>query len=286
MTNKTKCCDKALLPVDSPLGKSVEYSEHYQPSLLFAISRQEKRDELSIGRRLPFTGEDIWTAFELSWLSPSGLPQVAIGEFRFLAESPKIVESKSFKLYLNSLNQSRFADREAVRQSIQQDLTEITGAQVSVILFGLDKPTHQISQFSGECIDSQDLSIEQYSYQPSLLESANNSGSSTEVSESLYSHLLKSNCLITNQPDWASILIQYRGEKIDREVLLRYLISFRSHNEFHEQCVERIFSDLMKYCRLEELTVYARYTRRGGLDINPWRSNHLSSMANIRLVRQ
>lgn len=267
-----------------PLGKEVEYQSTYNPDLLFAIARQEKRSELGIKTILPFVGEDIWNAFELSWLNDNGLPQVAIAEFRFSANSPNIIESKSFKLYLNSLNQSPFKNRAGLKQTLESDLSSFTGSKVSVSLQSVDSiESHQISSFKAVCIDAQDLKITQYDYEPQLLKL---SDESRVVTESLYSNLLKSNCLITNQPDWGSVYIQYKGNKISQESLLKYLISFRTHNEFHEQCVERIYMDIMQYCKPIELTVYARYTRRGGLDINPWRSNCLKSISNIRLSRQ
>jgi 7-cyano-7-deazaguanine reductase len=273
---------------NSPLGKTVDYSGNYQPSLIFPIARQEKRDELGLSGDLPFTGEDIWNAYEISWLNAKGLPQVAIAEFRFLSSSVNIVESKSLKLYLNSLNQTIFDDMSSVQAIVAKDLSEAAGCDVGVVLKAVDSNVdHSIQSFSADCLDSIDVEVAYYDYDVSLLEmESNHLESNHVVCESLCSHLLKSNCLITNQPDWASVLIQYKGAKICHASLLKYLVSFRTHNEFHEQCVERIFTDLLKYCQPEELTIYARYTRRGGLDINPWRSNCLSTMENIRLSRQ
>lgn len=273
----------------NPLGKSAEYLGKYDAGLLFPIARQQKREELGIITGLPFSGEDIWNAYELSWLNSKGLPQVAIAEFRFPVNSPKIVESKSFKLYLNSLNQTSFNNMDSVQSCICKDLSEAVGAKVEVVIRDLDNLICcSISHFEATCIDSQNITIDQYEYDASLLKlvSGPRSGTPNDVREVLCSHLLKSNCLITNQPDWASIFIQYKGAKIDQSALLGYLVSFRTHNEFHEQCVERIYVDIMKYCQPKELTVYARYTRRGGLDINPWRSNCVNSMENIRLSRQ
>lgn len=268
---------------NSPLGKRVDYSASYQASLLFPIARQEKRDELCLSGEMPFTGEDIWNAYELSWLNVSGLPQVAIAEFRFPSTSTNIVESKSLKLYLNSLNQSVFDGLPSIQRVIAKDLSESVGCDVKVVLRAVDsKNDHVIRSFRADCIDTINAKVDQYDYDVTLLELESNE----IVSERLCSHLLKSNCLITNQPDWASVLIRYKGAKISHESLLKYLISFRTHNEFHEQCVERIFIDILSNCRPEELTVYARYTRRGGLDINPWRSNCVNSMDNVRLSRQ
>jgi len=281
----------------NPLGKAVEYDGKYQAELLFPICRQVKRDELGLKpdsqKALPFRGADIWNAYELSWLNLKGLPQVGIAEFIFPANSDNIIESKSFKLYLNSLNQSSFENRTALQAILEKDLSNAVGlyginSRVVVKIRGVEEiDENMINSFRADCIDDQDIMIDQYDYTPSLLTLANCELSSAEiVQENLCSHLLKSNCLITNQPDWASVFIQYKGAKIRHEALLKYLVSFRTHNEFHEQCVERIFCDILKYCQPEELTVYARYTRRGGLDINPWRSNCVTSMDNIRLVRQ
>jgi len=270
----------------NPLGSPVEYSSQYQPSLLFQIARKDKRNELGIEGSPKFSGEDIWNAYEISWLKPNGLPQIAIGEFRVPASSPSIIESKSLKLYLNSLNQTVFESKSAVEDIIRTDLSHETDSRVSVALTNVDSPEHHaISQLKADCIDADDIKIDKYEYDPCLLEFELSTGEES-VKETLCSHLLKSNCLITNQPDWASILIEYKGKKISRSSLLKYLVSFRTHNEFHEQCVERIYLDIMHYCQPQELTVYARYTRRGGLDINPWRSNCVNSMKNTRLSRQ
>jgi 7-cyano-7-deazaguanine reductase len=270
----------------NPLGSPAEYSSQYLPTLLFPIARKDKRNELGIESHPKFFGEDIWNAYEISWLNSNGLPQVAIGEFRFPASSPNIVESKSLKLYLNSFNQTTFESKSAVEDIIRTDLSHETDSKVSVALTNVDSPEHHaIEQLKADCVDTIDIKIDKYEYDPCLLELED--GAKQEiVEESLCSHLLKSNCLITNQPDWASIFIEYNGQKISRSSLLKYLVSFRTHNEFHEQCVERIYLDIMRLCQPKELTVYARYTRRGGLDINPWRSNCVTSMRNIRLSRQ
>ncbi len=268
----------------NPLGKTTQYISHYEPELLFAIARSEKRDELS-ERYLSFVGEDIWNAYEISWLNQKGLPQVAIGEFRVNADSQYIIESKSLKLYLNSFNQTKFAEKQDVIETLRKDLSKVAGTSVTVELFSPESFNQfQVSELNGELIDNLDVEIENYAYTPEMLISK--AISDDLVNETLVSHLLKSNCLITSQPDWASIQISYQGNPINRENLLKYLVSFRSHNEFHEQCVERIFADIKKYCQPEKLSVYARYTRRGGLDINPWRSDFTTTMANVRLARQ
>ncbi len=270
------------------LGKATEYSNKYDPSLLQAVPRSLNRDDLSLSSaNLPFQGEDVWYGYELSWLNAKGKPVVAVAEFRIPCTSDNLIESKSFKLYLNSLNQSRFNSWSLVEQALEKDLSKVANAPVSVSLFKVDQcPALAIKAPIADCIDEIDIDITEYSYQPSILSSETSEMSPEILEEHLVSHLLKSNCLITNQPDWASVYISYRGPKINREKLLRYIISFRDHNEFHEQCVERIYCDLMKHCNLESLEVFARYTRRGGLDINPFRSTDEKSAPNARTLRQ
>lgn len=267
------------------LGKTTEYKDQYDPSLLQPVPRSLNRDDLALGDSLPFTGYDIWTLYELSWLNGKGLPQVAIGEVRLPANSPNLIESKSFKLYLNSFNQTRFDNWQQVADQLQKDLSHCAGADVDVTIQPLsDFTNEEVVAFSGTCIDEQDIEISDYAFNPDHLEGA---ADGEIVTEELNSNLLKSNCLITSQPDWGSVRISYTGKQINREKLLRYIVSFRNHNEFHEQCVERIFTDIMKYCQPELLTVYARYTRRGGLDINPYRTNMGKTPSNnSRMARQ
>jgi 7-cyano-7-deazaguanine reductase len=270
---------------DLPLGRATLYKADYDPGLLCPIPRQLKRAEIGLVEELPFHGVDIWNAYELSWLNPRGKPVVAMGEFRIPCESPHLIESKSIKLYLNSYNQTRFDNFESVRALLSQDLGGAAGAPVDVRLIGAAEFADQaFATLPGECLDDLDLAIDDYALDAGLLAGAAEPG--PEVAETLHSHLLKSNCLVTSQPDWGSVLIRYQGARLDRTALLRYLISFRQHNEFHEQCVERIFADLMRFCRPRKLTVYARYTRRGGLDINPFRSNFEFEATNLRLARQ
>ncbi len=267
------------------LGKPTEYHDKYQPSLLQAVPRSMNREPLGLfPDSLPFHGADIWTLYELSWLNEKGLPQVAVGEIILQADSINLIESKSFKLYLNSFNQTKFADWGEVRAALERDLSACAEGEVTVALFRLQEVEGQpIGHFAGYCIDEQDIEIDNYQFSTDYLEQATQP---EIVEEQLVSHLLKSNCLITNQPDWGSVQISYRGPRIQREALLRYLVSFRNHNEFHEQCVERIFNDILRFCKPEKLSVYARYTRRGGLDINPWRSNGEFRPGHSRLVRQ
>ena len=268
----------------NPLGNKVQYPSYFDSGLLFPVARQLKRDELGLKASLPFYGSDFWNAYEMSWLNSKGKPQVAIGVFEFAFDSENIIESKSFKLYLNSYNQTRFKDWHDVTQQLEQDLSKAASGNIGVKLFELSDFQEQfpVERLDAVLIDDLDIAIEEYDYNADLLETE-----SGQVCERLQSNLLKSNCLITSQPDWATVFIEYKGAKICHESLLKYLISFRNHNEFHEQCVERIFVDIMKSCKPQELTVYARYTRRGGLDINPWRSNVKDkNMNNLRLVRQ
>ncbi|MDY1037276.1 NADPH-dependent 7-cyano-7-deazaguanine reductase QueF [Lelliottia sp. CFBP8978] len=267
------------------LGKSVDYCDTYDASLLQGVPRSLNRDPLGLhADALPFTGGDIWTLYELSWLNARGLPQVAVGHVELDYASLNLVESKSFKLYLNSFNQTRFDSWQDVQSTLERDLSACAQGKVTVALYRLNELEGQpVAHFHGTCIDDQDITIESYEFSTTYLEQATDS---KVVEETLVSHLLKSNCLITHQPDWGSVQIQYRGPKIDREKLLRYLVSFRHHNEFHEQCVERIFNDIQRFCQPEKLSVYARYTRRGGLDINPWRTNTDFVPATGRLVRQ
>lgn len=250
------------------LGKSTDYRDTYDASLLQGVPRSLNRDPLGLhADNLPFHGADIWTLYELSWLNGKGLPQVAVGHVELPDTSLNLVESKSFKLYLNSFNQTRFASWQDVAETLTRDLSACAQGKVKVSLYRLDELEGQpIARLHGTCIDDQDIEIDNYQFSADYLQGA---ASGKIVEETLVSHLLKSNCLITHQPDWGSVQIQYRGAKIDREQLLRYLVSFRHHNEFHEQCVERIFNDILRFCQPESLSVYARYTRRGGLDINP-----------------
>jgi len=269
----------------SPLGKATEYQSHYAPELLYPIPRQLKRSELGIADdNLPFVGEDLWNAYELSWLNPKGKPVVAVGTFRVPADSPNLIESKSFKLYLNSFNQSTFSSLEAVTATLAQDLSAAAGKAISLTLEPLaTRPQAVIASPSGILLDELDIACD--CYQPASELLCTQAGEVIE--ETLFSHLLKSNCLVTGQPDWAMVVIRYRGCPIDRAGLLRYIVSFRNHNEFHEQCVERIFTDILQRCAPESLAVHARYTRRGGLDINPFRSTgEYAPPDNTREIRQ
>ena len=267
------------------LGKETEYRARYNPDLLQAVPRSLNREALELVPNFQFIGCDVWHAYELSWLNSKGKPVVALARLSVDANSPNIIESKSLKLYLNSLNQMSFDSSEAVCQLLIDDLSQVAGCKVDVSLIQPDD-LHSLAtqQLPGDCLDGLDISIDDFKLEPELLKCESNANS---VKEILHSHLLKSNCLITDQPDWASVVIDYQGDKIDRESLLRYLISFRLHNEFHEQCVERIFTDIMRYCEPNSLSVQALYTRRGGLDINPYRTTDpQSNVPFYRINRQ
>jgi 7-cyano-7-deazaguanine reductase len=273
-------------PTHSQLGKPTCYVSEYDPTLLFPIARQTKRDEIGVRGTLPFYGVDIWNAYEVSWLNLRGKPQVAIATFHIPADSPSIVESKSFKLYLNSYNQTRLADTDALLQRLRDDISAAVGARVQVSLTLPDGfASLKLGELDGVLLDRLDIEVDSYDPNPALLHAH---PSAAPVEEKLLSHLLKSNCLVTGQPDWASVQIHYIGAPIEQAGLLQYLIGFRNHNEFHEQCVERIFIDILRQCQPQKLAVYARYTRRGGLDINPWRCNFTTASppSNLRNARQ
>ena len=278
-------------PEHSQLGKVSAYIDQYDASLLFPLPRGTKRREIGITGSIPFLGADLWTAFELSWLNPRGKPQVALAHITIPCESTHIVGSKSFKLYLNSFNNTRFESADAVRDRIKSDVSTaiwhggavMAGAGVKLLLpDAFDR--EPVRELEGLCIDRLDVECSVYQPAPELLSAALHE---QPVSETLMSHLLKSNCLVTGQPDWGSVQIAYSGPQIDQAGLLQYIVSFRNHNEFHEQCVERIYMDIMARCKPTKLAVYARYTRRGGLDINPWRTSHPQQPpANVRMARQ
>jgi|UniRef100_UPI0040486B24 7-cyano-7-deazaguanine reductase len=270
------------------LGKNTQYPDQYDPGLLFPILRSENRQKLGItpSQAVPFVGVDIWNAFELSWLNTKGKPQIALAEFQIPADSPNMIESKSFKLYLNSLNNARFENEDEVRERLIEDLSTIAGSKISTRINPLDSIAKKgMQEMSGVLMDRLDLDIDPNLAADPMLLSVNESFGPIE--QCLVSHLLKSNCPVTGQPDWASIQIRYQGRPILEEGLLRYLIGFRQLGEFHEHCVETIFCDIKRQCKPEKLSVYARYTRRGGLDINPFRTDHNAPWPeNIRHARQ
>ncbi len=268
-----------------PLGERSDYPQQYDPSVLHPIPRVAGRAAIGIHDPLPFSGVDIWNAYEVSWLDMRGKPVVAMLELRVACDSLFIVESKSLKLYLGSFNNTRFDSAEQVRLNIHDDLARLTQGEVTVSLESLSQATH--GQFAlktapGVCIDDVDLVEPRFDVCPALLSVE----PAEPVEETLHSHLLRSNCPVTGQPDWATVIIHYRGKPLSHAGLLGYLVSYRNHNDFHEQCVERIFHDIKQRCQPEALTVLARYTRRGGIDINPFRSDFERAEANLRLVRQ
>ena len=279
-------------PEQSPLGQRSAYIDQYDPTLLFPIPRAAKRDELGLqADKLPFFGADLWTAYEVSWLNLRGKPQVALVSFTIPCETPNIVESKSFKLYLNSFNNSRFATPDEVRAKLVADISEAVwrgaphSATIGVKMIDPDLFDAQpVQELDGLNLDRLDIDCERYAPAPDLLTAAFDE---PPVTETLTSRLLKSNCLVTGQPDWGSVRISYSGPAINQERLLQYIVSFRNHNEFHEQCVERMFVDIWRQCHPLRLTVYARYTRRGGLDINPLRTSQpMALLPNVRTARQ
>ena len=269
-----------------PLGKPTDYPEAYDPGLLVAVDRALNRASLATPAPLPFDGEDRWTAFEVSWLDARGVPTAAIAELVVPARSPRLCESKSLKLYLGSLNGARFASADAAAGTIAADLGRATGAAVEVALWGPERwDAWGPGALPGRCIDGAPIEGPSFVLDAGILDGA--ADASREVSEAVLSHLFRSRCPITAQPDWASVWIRYRGPAIDDGRLLRYLLSFRDHGEFHEHCVERIFADLWTRCGPRALTVAARFTRRGGLDINPWRASAGEAPPALpRLVRQ
>ncbi|HET8898996.1 MAG TPA: NADPH-dependent 7-cyano-7-deazaguanine reductase QueF [Rhodanobacteraceae bacterium] len=254
----------------SPLGKDTRYGGGYDPALLYPIPRAQNRAGIGITAPLPFVGCDVWTAWELSWLDARGKPQVAIARIRFDAASPCIIESKSLKLYLYGYASRRLASSAALIAQLEHDLGHASGAAVTVTLVLPDAfAGERILAPSGEIID--DIAVDIDHYGPPRAELLRHHAE--QADETLVTRLMKSNCPVTGQPDWASVHIRYQGPRLDRAALLRYIVSFREHSEFHEHCVERIYVDLMRQCQPSRLDVYARYTRRGGLDINPWRSS-------------
>ncbi|CAN5258913.1 NADPH-dependent 7-cyano-7-deazaguanine reductase QueF [soil metagenome] len=279
-------------PAQSQLGRASAYVDRYDASLLFPIARATQREAMGIAPdALPFFGADLWTAFELSWLNPRGKPQVAIAHFTVPCETPNIIESKSFKLYLNSFNSTVFADADAVRERLRTDLGEAAwrgsgrsgGVGVKLVAPALfdNEPVHELD---GLDLDRLDIECTHYQPAPELLRS---DATQPPITETLTSRLLKSNCLVTGQPDWGSVQISYSGPPIDQAGLLGYIVSFRNHNEFHEPCAERMFWDIWRQCRPNKLSVYARYTRRGGLDINPFRTSSPKALPpNVRTARQ
>ena len=289
-TNTQKQLHKNMnTPDQSQLGKSSGYADQYDAALLFPIARADKRAELGIGDTQPFFGADMWTAYELSWLNLRGKPQVALAHITVPCESANIVESKSVKLYLNSFNNTRFADAREVRERIRADIGAATGgntgSSIGIKTIGPElfdrEPIHEMD---GLNLDRLDIECMHFSPAPELLFAEFDD---VPVTETLTSNLLKSNCLVTGQPDWGSVQIAYSGPQINQEGLLQYIVSYRNHNEFHEHCVERIFMDLWTRCKPIKLSVYARYTRRGGLDINPFRSSYPVQLpANVRMARQ
>lgn len=266
----------------NPLGKEVAHSREYHPGHLYPVARSEGRREIGLGETLPFSGADIWNAYEISWLNKHGRPEIAIGQFVFPIDSPSLIESKSLKLYLNSLNLEPFDSVASVKATIAKDLTEKAGRPVDVVLYQIDDfAIANIHEPPGRCLDNLDIEVPRYQLDPSTLSTL-----PEKAEETLHSNLLRTNCPVTGQPDWGTVVIQYRGPCIDDAGLLKYIVSYREHTGFHENCVERIFYDILERCSPEQLFVQAQFTRRGGLDINPWRANYEVMPEFVRFVRQ
>ncbi|WP_284456240.1 NADPH-dependent 7-cyano-7-deazaguanine reductase QueF [Alloalcanivorax xenomutans] len=268
---------------DAPLGQTSEYVDQYAPELLYPVPRALARESLALTGTLPFRGEDLWTGYELSWLDQGGKPHVALVEVRVPCTSDNIIESKSLKLYLNSFANSRYTDADSVREIITADLGKVAGEAVTVRILALDEAAAQPAWHSdGVCVDELDLTIDTVEYRPDLLTTTTGEAHQGE----LYSHLLRSHCPVTNQPDWGTVVVRYEGVPIDPAGFLRYVVSLRNHQGFHEQIVEQMFVDLQRQCAPAKLSVLGRFTRRGGLDINPFRSNFEAAPENRRTIRQ
>ena len=251
------------------LGRYTPPVREYSPGILHAIPRQAARKGLGLQETLPFYGVDQWHAYEMSWLDAHGKPRVCVGRFSVPASSPNIVESKSFKLYLNSLNNARFINADEVRKTVITDISDVVGEGVELELLALDDPSLTGLVLQGESLDL--LPVVAWSGEPKA-EQIQLHAEHRVVDEVVYSHLLRSLCPVTGQPDWATVWIHYCGAALDHSSLLQYIIAYREHQEFHEQCVERMFCDISSRCEPQFLQIQAFYTRRGGLDINPFRT--------------
>ena len=269
--------------IKTPLGEKTGYPDRYARDVLCAVPRAASRMRLALTDALPFRGEDIWNGWELTWLESTGKPAVAVAVIRIDAASPNIVESKSLKLYLNSLAMERFDSGEDVAALIARDLSDVAGSSVGVELAPESRVTAGgIGKMPGICIDDLRTGCDTWEVDASLLKCR----VGQSVREELHTHLFRSNCPVTAQPDFGSVLVRYRGAALERESLLHYLVSYRKHCDFHESCVERIFLDLKRRCNPQQLTVYGHFNRRGGLDINPFRSDFEDAADNLRLWRQ
>jgi len=266
----------------SPLGREVIHSRRYNPGHLYPVSRLEGRRETGLDKALPFQGSDVWNAYEISWLNTRGRPEIAIGRFVFPCDTANLIESKSLKLYLNSLNQEHYDTTDRVRETIAKDLSAAAGGEAIVTLTPAGQfKTMAIGTPPGKCIDDLDIEVHGYRLDPEVLGTA-----AEPVEETVFSNLLRTNCPVTGQPDWGTVVIRYKGKRIDPEGLLKYIVSYRQHTGFHENCVERIFADISERCTPEQLFVQAHFTRRGGLDINPWRANYAAAPNLPRYPRQ
>jgi len=266
----------------NPLGMAVPHSHRYNPGHLYPVPRLDGRSEIGLKIPLPFDGADIWNAYEISWLNAGGRPEVAIGRFTFPCKSENLIESKSLKLYLNSLNLESFESVTAVQETIAKDLSAKAGGPVAVDITLPDNFDRiALSVPPGRCLDGLEIDVPGYQLNPGTLSTL-----PAKIEETVYSNLLRTNCPVTGQPDWGTVVIQYRGPQLDPAGLLKYIVSYREHTGFHENCVERIFCDIFARCNPEQLFVQAQFTRRGGLDINPWRANYDVEPELVRYARQ
>ena len=270
------------MPGDLPLGRPTRYTDQYDPTLLHPIERAASRAALGRPGALPFRGEDVWNAWDLTWLTPQGQPRAAVAVIRVPASSTHIIESKSMKLFLNSLSMTPFDDDAALARQLSDDLAQSAGGEVTVAIERPDSPGLTVNALAGRNLDRLTVACTRYEPDASLLAT----GADTVDDETLYTHAFRSLCPVTGQPDLGSVAIRYSGTTIEPAALLRYLVSFRRHEDFHEACVERMFIDIVEHCAPERLSVYARFQRRGGIDINPFRTNVDESAANLRLWRQ
>ena len=261
------------------------------PELPEGIARSRARALLRVADELPFRGEDVWTGYEFSWLNETGKPVVAGLRVRVPCTSPNLVESKSLKFYLNGFAELRFDSREDVVEALENDLTGVIGASPVLEVLELGR-LEGVSRMPGESLDALQVVVTDYELNPELLtlaegaESGQGAPAAGRVAAAWHTNLFRSLCPNTGQPDWASLMVEYTGLPIDPRGLLRYLVSYRRHAAFQEDTVERIFVDIMERCRPDELTVHGRFLRRGGLDINPFRSTHADAAPEMRLVRQ
>lgn len=263
-----------------PLGQVSAQPDRYDPSVLVPVPRSLARSAEGVDA-LSFTGHDVWNAWEISWLNPGGCPEMRIGQLVVPAQSPNLVESKSLKLYLNSFANERLSET-AVQSRIEADLSACIGVRVGWTLFSIHDPRYQTQSVSGICLDTIAIDLEIDRPDPAVLQVMDSPSNNT----TLWTDLFRSNCPVTGQPDWATVVVQYSANvTVIPATVLAYLVSYRLHTGFHEACIERIFCDLRQLLNPDELIVWAGFLRRGGLDINPVRSLVTTNFLPPRLAR-